>query len=300
MFERVTLQGAGPRALGAVMLTLLLAGCSSTQLAYRQLDWALVWWVEDYIPLDDVQEARLESQINSLLEWHCRHELPRYAAWLEDVNTLSSSPPLHVADVERLQAGLFQAIDRLTQRIHPTATALLGSLSNDQVAALDRAMAEGQRERREEFLGDTPAAQLEKREERTRERAERWLGSVNANQRQTIKTWNRNRGKQTEIWLEGRGRWQAALLQSLQNRSSPGFPDRIEYLLTHSSDVRGETYQTMFEESRAAMTQLIVDLINQSTPQQRAHLEDEIEELQADFEALACRSGDKTPATAGA
>lgn len=288
------------RVLCAALLIALLTGCSSTQLAYRQLDWALVWWVEDYIPLSDAQEARLETQINSLLDWHCHYELPRYVAWLEDVNALANQTPIRTEDVTTQQADLFDAIDRLAREVHPTATQLLASLGSDQIAALDQAMAESHRERREEFLGDSPEYQQQEREERTRERAERWLGVLTPAQRVTLKTWNRARGNQTEIWLEGRRRWQQALLQNLDHRSAPDFSQRIEHLLVHSSEVRGEAYQTMLAKSRVAVAQLVTDLINQSTPQQRDHLASEIEELQADLEALACSSERQAPASADA
>lgn len=287
-----TLLHSGSRWFSIALLIGLLTGCSSTQLAYRQLDWALVWWVEDYIPLNNVQEARLETQINSLLDWHCRHELPRYVVWLEDVKTLAMQPPISTVDVERRQADLIGAIDRLTRQIHPTATQLLASLDDEQVEALGRAMAEGQEERREEFLGGSPDDQIRKREERTRERAERWLGPLTSAQVETLQAWNRARGDQTRIWLEGRGRWQQALMDSLEHREAGDFPGRIEQLVVGSSEVRGEAYQAMLAEAQIAMAQLITDLINQSTPEQRNHLEDEIDELQADFEALACSSGD--------
>lgn len=291
MIARSTLLHSGMRWLCIALLIGLLTGCSSTQLAYRQLDWALVWWVEDYIPLDNVQEARLETQINSLLDWHCRHELPRYAVWLDDVKALAMQPPISTADVEKRQSDLLGAIDRLTRQIHPTATLLLASLDDEQIEALDQAMAEGQEERREEFLGGSPEDQIRKRGERTRERAERWLGALTPAQVDTIQAWNRARGDQTRIWLEGRGRWQQALMDSLEHRQAADFPRRIEQLVVNSSEVRGDAYQAMLAEAQVAMTQLIIDLINQSTPEQRSHLEDEIDELQADFEALACSSG---------
>lgn len=301
MIKRSTLQHPRRRALGVILLVaLFLAGCSSTRLAYRQLDWLLVWWVEDYIPLNDAQEARLETQINSLLDWHCQNELPRYTAWLEDVKAQATQPPLDVSEVEARQTDLFNALDRLMRAIHPTATQLLASLDSAQVKALAQAMADSQQERRDEFVGESPEDQLQKREERTRERAERWLGRLTPSQQDALASWNRSRGNQTTVWLEGRGRWQQALLQSLDNRDAADFPQRIEYLLVNSSAVRGEEYQTMLAESQVAMAQLISDLINQSTPEQRDHLEAEIEELQADFESLTCRSGEAAPEKTGA
>ena len=46
----------------AVLITLTalaLSGCSSTKLAYQYADWGIIWWVDDYVPMTDPQQAQL-------------------------------------------------------------------------------------------------------------------------------------------------------------------------------------------------------------------------------------------------
>lgn len=277
-------------------LMLVLGGCSSTRFAYQQLDWVITWWVEDYIPLNGTQEAYLERRIPQHLAWHCREELPRYARWLASVDTLVNEPVIRTNDVAEQQKQLFDALDRLLVEIAPTASGLLATLDDRQVQALANAMADHQQEDRDEFLGDDPDTQRDRREERTRERAEHWLGPLTSEQRRTIATWNQARGNQTAIWLDGRARWQAALLTALENRRADGFEDRVRHLLLHSSEVRGPEYVAMLARSRQAITQLITDLLNQATADQRAHLRGEIAHLQSDVRALTCNS-DSPPQT---
>jgi hypothetical protein len=273
-----------------LLLSLLIAGCSSTQLAYRQLDWAIVWWVDDYVPLTEAQESRLEKRVTAHLAWHCSQELPRYNEWLTRLKQQTTQTPITEAQVSDLQGELFDAIDRLLVEITPTATQLLGSISGQQQADFAETLAEGQHEREQEYLEGSRKEQLQEREERTRERAETWLGELTEEQRQRIARWNTERGQQTQIWLEGRARWQQQLLRLLDRRASPEFDEKLADLIQNSSAYKGETYQTMMADSRQALTLLITDLISLSTPAQRDHLRQEIDAVQEDFSALVCNT----------
>ncbi|WP_111493248.1 DUF6279 family lipoprotein [Marinobacter bohaiensis] len=266
-------------------LALLLGGCSTTRFAYQQMDWFAAWWVDDYIPLDNRQDARLQADVRAFRQWHCRHELPRYDAWLADLESLALQPPIRETEVAHLQNRFFNALDRLLARIEPGATRLLSSLSDEQVIALGQAMARNQADKREELLGDDPAG---RRLARMNERAERWLGPLTGEQRATLVNWNQGRGPITEIWLEGRGRWQAALMESLEQRHEPHFPSQVRQLLSRDGAARGEAYQAMRADSRQALAGLVTDLVNQSTPAQRTHLTREIRQLRTDFTALSC------------
>lgn len=270
------------------LIVLLVSGCSSTTLAYRQLDWAIVWWVDDFIPLTDPQEDRLSQQVDQLLAWHCQSELPQYTQWLDQLRNHIATTPIQSETVLAQQDALFDAIDRLLIEITPATTELLAGLTDSQVEALAETMAERRQEREEELLSEDPQEQLEKREERVRERAERWLGPLMPTQRAIISQWNAERGRQTEIWFDGRARWQAALLDALEDRTEPDFPGRIRQLVTNSSAYRGEEYRLMLKQSRPALAQLITDLMNAATPDQRVHLRDEIDSLREDFETLRC------------
>ncbi|MGP4843077.1 DUF6279 family lipoprotein [Marinobacter sp. 1Y8] len=284
------------RALIVGLIVLFVSGCSSTTLAYRQLDWAIVWWVDDFIPLTDPQQDRLSQQVDQLLAWHCQSELPRYTQWLDQLHRQTAANPITRETVLKQQDALFDTIDRLLIEITPATTELLAGLTDSQVNALAESMAEKRQEREDELLSEDPQEQLEKREERVRERAERWLGPLMPTQRAIIAQWNAERGRQTEIWFDGRARWQAALLDALKDRKAPDFPGQIRQLITNSSAYRGEEYRLMLEQSRPALAQLITDLLNAKIPTQKAHLNAEIDSLQEDFETLRC--DERNPASA--
>lgn len=277
--------------VATLAILVVLAGCSSTRMAYRYADWGVVWWVEDYVSLTDAQRSRLEADFQDFRQWHCTEELPRYRKWLAGLEQDLAAGEITEADVRQRQQQLFDAIDRLLVRATPMAVDLLGSLDTSQVGELQRNMAANQREKEQEFLGPDPAVAMEQRKHRTRERAERWLGDLSGEQRQIIADWNRARGNQTQVWLEGRRRWQAALQEALTRRDGEGFDDRIAVLIQDSASVRGAEYQAMLADTREALAGLVSDLLAAADTDQLRHLSQELAALRADFRALSCEAG---------
>ena len=271
-----------------LVLAFTLAGCSSTKLAYRYADWGIVWWVEDYISLTADQKQQLNRDIEQLRQWHCSAELPRYQAWLDELESDVSGNPPDRETVNYHQQQLFGFFPSLLDRATPIAANLLSSLSDEQVKELAENMAQSQREMEEEFLADSPEATAEARAERTAERVERWLGELNNEQRDIVRQWSANRGAQTEIWLQGRRNWQLALLEALGRRNEPAFEAELEYLIMNSEEVRGEAYKAMMAESRAAMSSLMHDLILAGDRETLAQLQNRAVELRNDFGALTC------------
>jgi len=272
----------------AILSLLLIAGCSSTKMAYRYADWGIVWWVDDYIPLTSEQEAQLEHDIRELRRWHCSTELPRYSEWLTELKSDVRSGELGRSTVAHHQEQLFSFFPPLMEQARPAATRLLSSLSDEQVQYLEKNMKESQRELEEEFLADNPEKTREARAERTQERVERWLGPLNDRQRETVNAWSQARGQQTQIWLEGRRNWQQALMDALEDRNQEAFAERVHYLMNNYEEVRGERYQQMMSESRTAMASLMTELLQQADQRHLDHLLERAESMRADFDTLAC------------
>lgn len=276
------------RALIIAMALVALAGCSSTKMAYRYADWGIIWWVEDYIPLTREQKSQLNADLDNLRQWHCSTELPRYQAWLDELEADLARGTPDVDTIEYHQSRLLGFVPDLLDRATPVAVNLLQSLSDAQVEALAEAMAENQRELEEEMLAGSAEETAAARAERTRERVERWLGNLNTEQEALVRSWSENRGRQTQIWLEGRENWQRALLSALEKRDSPAFEAQIRELIVHSERARGPAYQAMMQESQQAMATLMHDLINAGSDQHRDHLLARTDELNADFGVLTC------------
>lgn len=271
---------------------LILGGCSSTKLAYRYADWGVAWWVDDYIPMTPEQEARLEADIRDLRQWHCSTELPRYSEWLAQLKTDVRDRNFDPARVSWHQERIMSFLPPLMNQAKPAATHLLASLSESQVRQLADNMEESQKELENEYLADDAEQTRKARAERTIERAEKWLGSLNEKQRNTVEAWSEARGRQTEIWLEGRRNWQKALMEALEHRGEDTFAERISHLIDNNDQVRGERYREMMVESRSAMAGLMADLLEQADEHHLEHLVARADSLKGDFDTLACAGED--------
>lgn len=276
------------RCLVLLLVALVTAGCSSTKLTYRYADWGIVWWVEDYVTLTDEQERQLSADLETLMQWHCSSELPRYQEWLAELESDVAGGPPEQGTVSYHQQRLFAFFPELLERITPVAANLLSTLSDRQVKELAENMARSQRETREEFLAETPEKTARARAERTADRMERWLGPLSPQQQEIIDQWSANRESQTEIWLQGRRNWQQALLERLEERRLPDFEERLRPLIVHSERARGQDYQMMMADSREAMATLIHELIQAGNNNTLAHLKGRASDLREDFAALAC------------
>lgn len=275
----------------AVLLAtiLVITGCSSTRLAYRYADWGIVWWVEDFITLTKPQKRQLNADIEELKQWHCSTELPRYQAWLHNLQSELAEGKPGPAEISSHQNQLLSLLQPLMHQITPGAVNLLSSLSDEQVCELAKNMAENQRELEEEFLTGDAKSIEHARAERTEERAERWLGSLNPVQKDIIKVWSEDRAGQTEIWLAGRRNWQDTLLNALEYRSQADFEATITELINNPKAGRGDAYAQRIDESMVAMNSLIQELLLASHASQLDHLTRRISELGGDFEALTCK-----------
>ncbi|MFB2704119.1 DUF6279 family lipoprotein [Marinobacter shengliensis] len=266
----------------------VLAGCSSTRMAYRYADWGVVWWVEDYVTLSRAQKQLLNQDLDSLRQWHCSTELPRYRAWLDELEADIADGAPDIDTIEYHQQQLLVFVPDLLDRAVPVAVNLLASLSDGQVTELARNMAEDQSELEQEMLAGDPQQTAKARAERTAKRVERWLGSLNGQQQALVEEWSADRGRQTEIWLQGRENWQQALLETLENRGQPGFEGAIRELVVNSEKARGPEYQAMMTESQQAMANLMHELIQAGDQQHREHLQARASKLNQDFTALTC------------
>ncbi|MBE0485160.1 DUF6279 family lipoprotein [Marinobacter sp.] len=267
---------------------IVLAGCSSTRMAYRYADWGVVWWVEDYVTLSRAQKQQLNQDLDHLKQWHCSTELPRYSAWLEELESDMATGTPDTDTIVYHQQQLLGFVPELLDEVVPVAVNLLASLSDAQVAELARNMSKDQDKLEQEMLAGNPEQTARARAERTAERVERWLGSLNEQQQALVEQWSADRGQQTDIWLQGRKHWQKALLKALENRGQPGFDDTIRELVVNSENARGPEYQAMMAESQQTMANLMHSLIQAGNQQHQEHLQARARKLNQDFTALTC------------
>ncbi|EJM74562.1 DUF6279 family lipoprotein [Pseudomonas sp. GM55] len=272
----------------AIVLTLALCACSRIGLAYRNLDVIIPWTLSDYLDMNGEQKSWLNVRLKEHLSWHCTTQLPGYLDWLDRLQTMIATNQVTDAALQARAHEAEQAIAETAREITPSAIELLQGLDDKQVAEMNEAFAKDQRKRQEEYLKPSLEQQIKERGERMEKRLNDWLGPLSTTQQQRVATWSSALGEQNTQWLANRVHWQKQFSAAVAQRQSPQFPQRIEILLVNRESLWTPAYRQAFANTEAQARSLFVDLMAESTPNQRERLLKKIEGVRKDFSDLKC------------
>ncbi|MBB4817363.1 hypothetical protein HNP29_000720 [Pseudomonas alcaligenes] len=275
------------RWLPLLALLLTLGACSRLDLAYRNLDWLIPWSIADYVSLDKSQRTWLEPRIQAHLRWHCSTQLPRYAAWLQEVERLGQADHLDADALLGHMQGFKEAVDAVAVEITPTTVTLLQGLDARQVEELNASLDEKEQKLRKEHLIPRDE-QVEQRRERMEKRLKPWFGTLSAQQQAKVDAWAESLGDSNLLWVDNRKLWQSALRSALAERDSQDFAPRIAALLQDRETFWSDAYRAHFERGQVALSQLLADLFNASSASQRERLRSRLHDLQQDIRQLQC------------
>lgn len=271
-----------------LILTLALGACSRVGLAYRNLDVIIPWTLSDYLDMNGEQKGWFNERLREHLSWHCTTQLPGYLDWLDRLQTMVETNEVTDAALQARTAEAKQAIAETAREITPSAIELLQGLDDRQVAEMNDAFAKDLQKRQQEYLKPPLSQQIAERGARMDKRLNDWLGPLSAKQEQRVMAWSTALGDQNTQWIANRAHWQKQFSAAVTQRNSPEFPQRIETLLVNRERLWTADYQKAYANTEAQARSLFVDLMADSTPQQRQRLLKKIEGVRKDFNDLKC------------
>jgi len=269
-------------------LCLALTACNRVDLAYRNLDVLIPWTLNDYLGMNSQQKDWLGERLKQQLSWHCSTQLPGYLDWLGRLQQMVASNQVSDGALQSHTLEARQAIALTARQITPSAVELLQGMSDQQVKEMNQAFAKDLRERQEKYLKPPLAQQIRQRGERMDKRLSDWLGPLNQAQKQRVVAWSTTLGEQNQQWIANRAHWQAQFSAAMAQRQSADFASRIETLLVDRESLWTPAYRQAFSDTEAQARSLLVDLMDQSTTEQRQRLVQKIEKLRSDLKALKC------------
>ncbi|AZF01256.1 putative lipoprotein [Pseudomonas orientalis] len=269
-------------------LSLALAGCNRVGLAYRNLDVIIPWTLNDYLDMNAGQKSWFNDTLKEHLAWHCTTQLPGYLDWLDRLQQMVDSNQVTDAALQARTVEAKQAIAEIAREITPSAVQLLQGLDDQQVKEMNDALAKDLRKRQDEYLKPPLAEQIKERAERMSKRLDAWIGPLSASQQQRVMDWSVALGDQNSAWIGNRAHWQTRFSEAVQQRNSPGFAQKMQQLLVDRESLWTPEYRAAYAQTEAAARSLIVDLMAQSTAQQRMKLTQKIDSVRNDFKALKC------------
>jgi hypothetical protein len=269
-------------------LSLVLAGCNRVGLAYRNLDVIIPWTLNDYLDMNAGQKSWFNDTLKEHLAWHCTTQLPGYLDWLDRLQQMVDSQQITDAALQTRTVEAKQAIAEIAREITPSAVQLLQGLDDQQVKDMSDALAKDLRKRQDEYLKPPLAQQIKERAERMSKRLDAWIGPLSASQQNRVTAWSNALGEQNQAWIGNRAHWQAQFIEAVEHRHDADFPQKMQRLLVDRESLWTPEYRAAYAQTEAAARSLIVDLMAESTEQQRQKLRQKIDGVRGDFKALKC------------
>lgn len=281
------------RLLGTGMLAVVLLGGCVIRVAYNQLDWLALWYMEDYFELDASQEQLARDMIGRTLGWHRETQLPQYASLTRSL-LAGTRPPVDPEFLAARYADVVTLWDGFLGQLTPDLAVLLRSLSDEQVKALFSRLARDNAELAEDFSGDTAAERRAKQDKSIIRAFRRFTGRLTPAQEVLIRTRTARFHDLSAEWLARRATWQAEFRRLLEGRrNDPAFEQRLGELLLNPDQFDGPGYRELVEENRRASFVLVAVVLDSLSAGQRRHLDGRLTTFAEDFEALVRSGGDK-------
>jgi Family of unknown function (DUF6279) len=286
--------GRGSRLLALGLFALLFAACSTIKLGYNNADTLLLHALDRYVSLTDDQEHMVRRRVESLMAWHRATQLSDYAAFIQHTRGRLDGE-LTQAEVLGFNEGLNARLAALGERAAPDAAALALTLTASQVDQVERKLIDENVKARKDSARELKQA-VDQRAKKYAERSEFWLGKLNEEQMQLVRASLANRPVDSLYWIEARERRTRDLVTLLR---------RIE-AERPSEDTAAQWFRAYFRELarpsnadqrmradafRRDNAELVAQLVNGASPQQRAHLDRRLSGFAAEFVQLAARGG---------
>ncbi len=282
------------RLLILLMLFALLGSCSTARLAYSNADTVVYWWLDGYVDFRSSQKAKTKQDIAQLLSWHRSTQLPQYVQTLTQLQSKLASNPSPL----ELEAS-FQKVEQYTQaialKVLPELTEFALAMDASQKAHLTRKFEKNNEDFREKYLELTPEKQAKTRFKKLVNQADDWLGSVSREQEAIIARYLEKHPPNYAQWLEdsqSRQREVLHLLSKIQNEKPIREVAQAMIQATilanfERSDSNEQRIQA--DASRAAVQQLMADIIRTSSQEQKAHAQKKLQGWIDDCKYLIAR-----------
>ncbi|MGL6160610.1 DUF6279 family lipoprotein [Microbulbifer sp.] len=273
------------RLLPATTLLLLLASCSSVQLAYNHMDRWIRWQLDDYVDLKGPQKQQLAAALDSFHHWHRQTQLPDYADYLEQLADRVQQSQFTSAQLQAVEKQVGDFWDTASARFYDILLPLAATLDSGQIDELE----ENLQEKREESLEkwrESPEKIQRRRLKQIRKHSRRWLGKLSGEQEALIAEWVAQAAYNPLLRDRQRQLWQARVIELLR-RKPEGYLQQLRDLMVNPGQLWSEEYRRMQDQRHRQIRSLSEQILATITPEQRLHLEAALRSHAGDFRSLS-------------
>jgi bacterioferritin (cytochrome b1) len=275
------------RALLAVLVISVSASGCTIKLAYNFLDWGLYWELKDYVKFNRDQRLLVKDEISQLLDWHRSDELPQYADQLEKLS-IGLESGMTVEQLEESYNNLRDSWQRIVIKTLPAAADIISNLNDQQINDFFEMLIEKEEEDAKDIESGTSARTLEKRESYVSKKIVDVIGKLNEEQNDLIAQWAGSMVPTKEFSLVQAIQWRTRMQAAIAERHDEQLLEKnLMVLFANPDQLRSASYRRVIEKNKRLIMQLLFDLNQTLTNQQRSKLVKKLNGFIVDFRDLS-------------
>ena len=275
------------RALLAVLVISVFASGCTIKLAYNFLDWGLYWELKDYVKFNRDQRLQVKNEISQLIDWHRSDELPQYADELEKLS-IGLESGMTVEQLEKSYDNLRDSWQRIIIKTLPAAVDIISNLNDQQINDFFDMLIEKEGDDAKDIKSGTSARTLEEREAYVSEKVSDVIGELNEVQKALIAQWARRMEPTKEFSLVQAIKWRTRMQAAIaQRHDEQQLEKNLMVLFANPNQLRSANYRRVIEKNKHLVMQLLFDLNQTLTSQQRSKMVKKLNGFIADFRDLS-------------
>jgi hypothetical protein len=255
-------------------IALLISGCNTVNLIYRNADWYLQHKINGYTSFNAQQKKIITQEVSDYMNWHRKKALPEYITFLQNLNGAAQyDGRLSSGEIARLREQVLELYKMtLAPAIRPTAE-ILSSLDDGQIRELEKSLSEENQKQIHEQLDVSRDDYLDKRADRTVHFLEWLAGNLNKAQEQKVREMSRRLPFVSDIYIRQRVANQGRLISLLNEHAGT---EQISaflslWILTPEA-TRSPQQQHAVETFKLASDDMIADIHGMLTARQKDHI----------------------------
>ena len=266
----------------------LITACSSTRLVYTFVDKFIEDEVAYFLDLDMQEEVVLSQQVSEMVAWHKTSMLPKYATYLTDIADMVEMEQYGASDISKILENGRSLINETITGLTPYASKFLIRYQTvEAIEFMKKRMLTRQQERIME-LSKPEDLLYENRLERLMSNFKRFLGDLNNAQVILLEAHSRATLSESRIRLHNRTVRQKVFIRYL--RTKPAEAELTAYLnklLLRGHLITNPTYQIFSEVSLDRFHELLVNILESSSKEQRDTIINNLRNYAEDFKAVS-------------
>lgn len=268
------------RYLTVVLASLALFGCA-TKFAYNNIDWFIISYIDDLVPLNSAQESELENRLEVLQQWHKKTQLPLYIQQINDLQQ-QQRQTITAEFIEKQGNDIRTHIQNIVTEFSPDIYALSLQLSPKQDQTFLKNFKAKQQKYYDERLSLEDKEAREFYSERVKKRVERWLGDITPQQDAIIKNWAEEWVNTNQDWYQYQQNTYQAVSDLVGRKADIPFVQvTTMQLLLDNPSYYPDTLPDKLKSNNEISAKYLVQIAQSSNDTQWQHFMDELGTLKS-------------------